>query len=47
MEKELKELTIKELYSLYEYYSIRKNKLSKKELQYLKEIEKEISKRNK
>lgn len=47
MERELKGLTIKELYTLYEYYNIRKNKLSKKELNYLKEIEKEMKKRNK
>ena len=45
MEKELQELTIEELLETKNYYLERKEYLSQKEEEYLKELEKEIKNR--
>lgn len=44
-EKKLKDLSIKELVYVYDYYKTRERYLSKKELKYLKEIEEELKRR--
>lgn len=45
MEKELKNLTIKELHETKNYYYERKEHLGKDELEYLKKIENELLRR--
>lgn len=45
LEKELKELTDKELYSAYDYYKPRAKELGKDEYKYLTLIESEMNKR--